>query len=538
MPKYSVLKCAKCGYKPNILTDTCIQCRSEMKKICAFCGKANDFREEKCERCKKDLVVMPDNRESDPDEKEGASRPPVKERETGKISIEIQPIESTISGEDSPEKSARRSSRKLVRDDKEILKDLKIQSDNDDLRQARYFKKSPPPARPPKKKGKFLWRAVSTILALVLFTLLYLIAMPYIPRVKLIITAKKYLSLLSRENYKEAYKLLSNNSKASCALETFVRDSEEYYRDRPAWKFKDVEVFKMRESAALIKYKLKEGGNPWKDDIISFVNEHGSWRRPYIWNLFAPIEGALAKKDYSQALFLAQKLALTDPLDPRSWGYLCNAEYSLGLYEKSVNSCRKTLETEKFYPVGFGEESRRWYYFQYANSLKFTQAYDKAFNIYNMLLGDKNSGVFEKCQILISRADCYAQKKDYIEALKDIILSKSLCGKEFQRDIDTFYRILRGDAGGDAVNFAKKSRFDPDSPSLAALREEDAAKARRRRVTLTDKWIVKHIGGPEYRVYLLEKSYDRNTGKSGKRYVYVLKVNLWTQNVLLEREAD
>jgi len=546
MPKYSLIKCPSCGYVPNIVTDACIKCGSEMKVYCARCGAENNFGVQKCGKCSAEVCIHPENKADKQKKKEEGpavsakeEAKPEKEEKIGKINIEIQPIEATIDAESTPEKSARklRSGRKVLsREQIKILQSSSPASEQDKKSSHRF--ETSTLAKSARKKNKIINTIAVSTLSLVLFFMLYLIAAPYIPKVKLVMTAKKYLSHLASKEYEEAYKFLSTNSKATCPLDVYVSNSRDYYSRRPEWEFKDIKVYKIMGNAALVKYKLKEGDGPWQDDVISFVNEHDSWRRPYIWNLFAPIDEALEKRDYSQALFLAQKITLTDPLDPRSWGYLCSAEYSMQLYDKAVVSCRKTLEAEKFYPVGFDNETSQWYYFQLANSLKFTGHYKQAFNIYNMLLADKNSGFYEKCQVLINRADAYAQIKNYIDALKDIIVAKGLCPQTFQNDIEMFFRFLKGDAIQEAISFAQKSKFSSEAPSIYEMRRKKLKEMSRKtskRYVPRDVWSAQHIGGPEYRVFLKEKRLNPSSGKIEKRYLYVFRVNLWTQNIILEK---
>ena len=518
MAKRSVIKCSKCGYESNILADTCIKCEGKLDKICGECGFKNSPFKNFCDQCGNAFAIT-----SPPEEL--ATHKPEKPIEK-KTDLEIQSISDTMSDETASNTGRIKKS--------------------PDKAPAKKHPSAPHPyipgrRVPVKKKNSLLNIFIITGLSAALLFVLYLTITPHIPKIKLLIKTKKYLTQLSKGNYKEAYKMLSSNSQSSCNMETYIQNTENYYSKRPKWRFKEIKALKINKKTALIKYKLKEGKDEWKDDYISFVKEGDTWARPYIWNIFKPIDNAFAISDFSTALYLAQKLNLIDPLDPRTWGYLCSAEYNLGLYDKAVNSCKKTLEISEIYPVGFNKTTKAWFYFQLANSLKFTKNYNPAFKIYRNLLSDKTSSKLEQCQILLNRSDAYAEVKKYNDALKDILAAQTICPANFQNDLKTFFGHLTGTSKEEAVSFAQKSRFKTDMPTIAELRKmeiADTAKRlgrKNRRFLPKDTWSAIHIIGPEYRVFLREVRINPLTKMKETKNLRIFKVNLWLNSIILEK---
>ncbi len=534
MSKRSVLKCPKCGYESNIIADTCIKCESKLEMICGECGFINSPGKIYCDQCGELIDI-----------KEHTPEPPKQETQQpkeNKPQVEMQSISDTMGVETGPQTTSR------VNTSPDTTHPEPPNSTNTSIKKTPDLKKTssaPYPYAPGKpiivkKKNNILNIFVIAGLSITLISILYLIATPYIPKIKLLIKTKQYLKHLSKGNYEEAYKMLSSNSQASCSMETYVKNTKTYYSKRPKWRYKEITVFKTEKKVALIKYKLKEGDGKWKDDYLSFVKEGNSWARPYIWNLFKPIDEAFFKSDFSTALYLAQKLNLIDPLDPRTLGYLCSAEYNLGLYSKAVNSCRKTIETSKLYPVGFDETTKTWYYFQLANSLKFTKNYEPAFKIYRQLLANKKASKLEQCQILLTRSDAYASAKKYNAALKDILVAQTICPNNFQGDLKTFLSYLTGTSKEEAITFAQKSKFKANLPTIFELRKMEIAMIakrlgkRKRRFVPKDKWSAIHIAGPEYRVFLREIKINPLTKMKESKNLRIFRVNLWSHSIALE----
>ena len=389
---------------------------------------------------------------------------------------------------------------------------------------------------------RMLGPVVTIVLVSVLLGILYMIAAPSLPRLRLLMTAKSYLANISEHRFDKAYELLSTNSKAACTMEEYVKNSTEYYSKVPAWQFKDVQVFALDKDAAMIRYQLKEGDLEWKNDYISFVRENNRWARPYIWILFQPLEEALKRQDFPHALFLAQKLYLTDPVDPRSSGFLCVSEFFMGLHEKSVESCKRTIDSAVSYPVGYTSEQLFWLNSHYADSLRYLQRDRVAITEYENLLKWPGLTQEELCPLYLNRADSYVNIKDYDRALQDVMKADTICVKTPSKD-DAKKRLgyMSGGAGDAAITFAQKSRFQQGQPPIGEARKLQLAELKAKlgpknaRLLPKDQWLAVHVAGPEYRVFLRQDSFNQQTRKTDAQNLYVFLINLWTGKAKVEK---
>jgi len=379
------------------------------------------------------------------------------------------------------------------------------------------------------------------LLAILAFVL-YLIAAPHLPKLALKMAANAYLKRLSAGRYEEAYGMLSTNSKSAVSLKDYVEYGTQYYSKGPAWEFKDVEVYVMEPAAAMVKYQLREGTGTWRTDYVSFVKEHDRWTRPYIWMLLEPIDAAITKRDYPQALFLAQKLYLTDPLDPRTSGYLCVAEFFMELYDKSAESCRGTIRAAGVYPVSPGAEELFWYQFYYADSLRFTGKLELALDGYNGLLKSNALANKEQCPLYVSRADTFVKMKKYDAALNDMLKADGVCfGDEHRADVVRRMRFMNGEARADAVSFAQSTTPRADLPPFGELRRQEVEALAARlgpkntKYIPKDSWIAAHMTGPEYRVVLRQETVNPRTRQKEVKDIYIFMVNLWTGAIKLEQ---
>ncbi|HBB67558.1 MAG: hypothetical protein A2X28_00800 [Elusimicrobia bacterium GWA2_56_46] len=533
--KSSVIKCQKCGYISNIISDTCFKCGARLEKICGECGFANAVEKNYCDQCGGLLALRaqpaagPASAAREPEKTVPPSPKEEKRPEKPGFQFEMQPIQDTVS-----EKEASFRERPPG----------EIPHEPPQPR-SRVITSAPalPERAPASRKTGNIYNAllVAGLLAVLAF-FLYLIAAPYIPRFSLKMAADSYLKKLAAGRYEEAYALLSTNSKAACSMKDYVGYSREYYGKIPAWEFRDVEVSAMEPDAAMVKYQLREGTGPWHPDYISFVKEHGKWTRPYIWMLFEPIDQALAGQDYPQALFLAQKLYLTDPLDPRTSGYLCVAEFFMGLYDKSADSCRKTVLSAGTFPVGFSPEEILWYKFYYADSLRFTGKFKSALEEYGDLLGAEGFPLKEQCPIFLSQADAFVQLKMYDSALDVMLRADGIClGDANRGEVVKRLRFMNGDARADAISFAQGTRPGPGLPSFGELRRRELSGTaagrgpKNARYAPKDNWIAAHLAGPEYRVVLRQETIEPRARQKEVKDIYVFVVNLWTGKVRLER---
>ncbi|MDO8806015.1 MAG: zinc ribbon domain-containing protein [Elusimicrobiota bacterium] len=545
MAKQSVIKCPKCGYLPNMLGDTCLKCNTRLEKVCGECGFANQVEKNYCDQCGAVLTLQP------PPRNENMPPPPREAPKTEPYRVEMESIQDTVIDRAT---SFRRTAvapppppGKAVPPTPAAPLPAKTKEPGSHLSSANVL--IPDSTRlpretplPPGLLKKLLGPVVTIILIAVLGGILYMIAAPSLPRLRLLMTAKSYLANISQHKFEAAYELLSSNSKAACTMEEYAKNSNEYYSKVPAWQFKEVEVFAIDKSAAMIRYQLKEGDLPWKSDYISFVRENNRWARPYIWILFQPLEEALKRQDFPHALFLAQKLFLTDPVDPRSSGYLCVSEFFMGLHEKSVESCKRTIDSAVSYPVGFTSEELFWFNSHYADSLRYLQRDRVALTEYEKLLKWPGLTTAELCPLYLNRADAYVNIKDYEKALQDVMKAGTICEKNPSKE-DAKKRLgyLSGGAGDAAITFSQKSRFQQGQPPIGEARklQLEALKAKlgpkNARLLPKDQWLAVHVAGPEYRVFLRQETFNPASRKTDTQNLYIFLINLWNGKAKVEK---
>lgn len=577
MAKASVIKCPKCGYLPNMLGDTCIKCAARLEKVCAQCGFANSVEKNYCDQCGSIMILAAPKTEQAapapepvpapapapsqvaapvpapapqpapppaPEPEPPVQAPPEKKP----FKLEMESIQDTVSEKEQSFRGrvppSQAQAQHAVRNT-----EAPAPATRTPPVQGMYRPATPPPLvrKPPAGPTQlFLKRFSGAImtggLLLMLLAILYLIAAPYLPRLRLLMTAKAYLSDISQGKYEKAYSLLSSNSKSACSLEEYKKNSVEYYANVPSWQFKDVQVFAMSKEAAMVRYQLKEGTAPWKSDYISFVHEHDRWTRPYIWVFFQPIQDALKKQDFPQALFLSQKLFLTDPIDPRSSGYLCTSEFYMGLFEKSAESCKRTVDSAATYPVGYSSEELFWYNLCYTDSLRYLQRDRAALQEYEKLLKWPGLTAKEQCPLFLNRADSFIALKDYESALQDVMKAEGTCSESPNRE-EARKRLgyMSGSAGAAAIIYAQKSRFQQGMPPIGEARrlqmEAIKAKLGAKNAWLMpkDQWLAVHVGGPEYRVFLRQESYNPRTRRIETQDIFIFLINLWTNKAKVEK---
>lgn len=535
MPKTSVIKCPKCGAQPNIITDTCIKCGARLEKTCGDCGFGNSVEKNYCDQCGTTLILIPPKPEAPaapaPAAPAPAPEPPPAPEQPRKL--EMQPIQDTVSEKETSFRGRRPPEAKPA-----------AAPEGQDVKPAKAA--APAPVTYVKAGPSLARRLAGPVVTLLLFAILlgivYMIAAPSIPRFRLLMTAKAYLGDISQKRFEKAYEKLSSNSKSAITLAEYVSNSQEYYAAAPAWQFKDVQVFTINKDAAMIRYQLKEGTAPWKSDFISFVHEHDRWTRPYIWVLFQPIDEALKKGDFPLALFLSQKLFLTDPIDPRSSGYLCVTEFLMRLYDKSAESCRLTIDYAATYPVGYSSDELFSYYSNYADSLRYLERDRVALAEYEKLLKWPGVTSAEQCTLRLNRADSYVNLKDYDSALKEMLETVTPCGgTASEAEAKKRLAFLSGGAGPEAVIFSQKARFQPGMPPIGEARKAqfETLKARlgpkNAKLLPRDQWLAFHVTGPEYRVFLRQEAYNPRTRRTETQDIFIFVVNLWTNKARVEK---
>lgn len=535
------IRCSKCGYQSNIISDTCIKCGAPLVKICGNCEAVNSVEKNYCDGCGALLALklpeekQPDNKPEKPSEKkDNVGEPP-------RIKIEFESIHETVSAHaesfrKKQEANPQNQTQKMENKDERVAA-----AEKEKNKLAEFEKKKLEAAKSVSKNTQDSGKKISNYLFIfaafaAVLIISWLAIAPRIPKIKLVMTAKNYLGALKDKNYSQAYSYLSNNSKFTCSFTDFVKYNDAYYSKlKEGWDFKDVKVFFIKGEGAVVRYSLKEGTGPWKDDYISFVREHDKWVRPYVWHLFVPIDEAIEKGDFSQALFLAQKLYLTDPVDPRTSGYLCNTEYLMGLYDKSAESCRRTLDGQKNFPVGFSKEEIFWFTFYYADSLRFLARFDDSLSVYEELFSFEDISLKNKCPLLMSRADVYVRKKEYEKAASDISAAAGVCPEGLNKK-EALRRLsfINGSAVSEAVQAAQKARPSADGQTLFELRNSqlNALNGKNKKDSqFKDEWKAVRIDGPEYEVSVIQEKLDRKGRKAEETEVYRVGVNLWTGSV-------
>lgn len=560
-----------------MLGDTCLKCNTPLEKVCGECSFANPVEKNYCAHCGAVLTLQPPPRsENTPPPPPGSEVKSAGNRfpKAGSFILEMESIQDTMSeratsfrhkpGEVPPQQQAGPVPPEPAEPAPQKPAAAAPQPPSGSMPPKPVVA---PPAKPPMVTSvltpdsarlpgqaglpkplqpnllrKILGPAITLLLISVLLGILYMIAAPSLPRLRLVMTAKSYLTYISEHKFEKAYELLSSNSKAGCTEDDYIKNSKEYYAKVPAWQFKDIEVFTLDKNAAMIRYQLKDGDQPWKSDYISFVRENNRWARPYIWVLFHPIEEALKQQDFPHALFLAQKLYLTDPIDPRTSGYLCVSEFFMGLYEKSAESCKRTLEAAVSYPVGYSREELFWFNSHYADSLRYLQRDRAALAEYDKLFKWPGLASAELCTLYLNSADSTVNLKDYERALHDIMKAEGLCVvSPAKEDARKRLGYMSGSAGKEAIAFAQKSRLQSGMPTLeeARRRQLETLKARlgpkNAKLLPKDEWLAVHVAGPEYRVFLRQSVLNQQTRRIETRNVFVFLINLWTDKAKVEK---
>lgn len=530
--KPSKLVCKVCGYEPNIITDVCLKCGGEVVKICGKCGAENLVEAARCKNCGSLLALSPhkkidleDEKPKDSDKKQNEQKEDIQQHQKAVLGgLEFESVLDAVSKKDiswrkkesMKERQQMQHTSNDVGDIEKVKHEIKvIESLAKNTMKSEEVKQQ----KIEKKKDVGVYILVSSVFLLVFALVFVFFIRPSYSRYNLMFTAKKYLSSLKDEDWEGAYSLLTQNSKANISLSDYAKSLSDYYSKIGKWDFKDIEVYKLTKNEGIIKYKLIENGIE-RDDYLNFVKEYGRWRRPFVYSLFDEIEDALAKKDMSRALFLAQKLYLIDPMDPRSSGYLCWCEYFMYLFDKSVESCKRVVELSKTYPIKYySDEEIFWYTFNYADSLKYIGKIEESIDIYSSLLTKPDISEKGKCSILITRSDAFVLLKRYEYAKNDISKALEVCDgiekKEAVRRLD----MLEGNMCPDAVLFAKKYRYKEDR-SIEDIIDEEV-----KNVEGSLLYSCQYVKGPIYSVSAVIKK--------GKRIVksFSFEVDLWEKTL-------
>lgn len=540
----ALYKCSECGETFASPTNICGKCGQAVKAVCPKCGYLSSIGRHFCEKCGN---LLPESAQG----QEAAAPQTPKQH----FKLEIQSLQDAAdergdsfrrelnAEHEEPQKAPIHyinPKSTVPRDLYQPPGEIPVENKPGEDKKEDNGKKQEDDKSSIKKIAVYI-----VVLAMIIglgFTVYYTIIAPFIPRLKLTVAAKDYLTAFSQGNYEQAYQMLSSNSKLICPIEDYIFYNKQNFKTKR--EFRNIQVFSLTTPSAIVKYQLSESGGEWKDDYISFVFEHDRWVRPYSWTLYQPIEDALQREDYIQALFLAQKLYMTDPANPVSFGYLCSAEFHSGLYDKSVESCLNTLEAAATYPVGYPKEELNWMNIYYADSLKRQNRVRAAFDEYEKLHSIKDLTAEQQCAMSLNRADLYALQSNYEKAQKDIELAAKVCpnNRNGSRAV-TLLRQLTGNAKEEAILFAQRSQLRSDLPIVEIIRREivnDLVKKKKLspKYAPKDVWTAEHINGPEYMVFLKSTTLNRATQKQETSDIFTVKVNLWNKSGKVEKPME
>jgi tetratricopeptide (TPR) repeat protein len=247
----------------------------------------------------------------------------------------------------------------------------------------------------------------------------------------------RYLEALRLGDYGAAYGLFSKAAKNSCSEAEFRAS-----RDATTWTWSNLRLEHQEPEAILLAYDLEAAGSPPRVDHVLFTLEDGRWTRPYNWTLMRQVEDAFEKGDADRGLILAQQAATINPRDPMAWGYLCEAAYYRKSPVDAETRCLKALELSRVYPSNLTLKSLYHLHAiladMYHHALKRPE---RSLEEYAQMLSFPDISSADQCQILLARAQAYAEISRPGESLADLQRGSSLCESEQDKN---FIDKLRG----------------------------------------------------------------------------------------------
>src|SRR5262249_5219889 len=134
--------------------------------------------------------------------------------------------------------------------------------------------------------------------------------------------------------------------------------------------------------------------------------------------------------DPDMAMLLAQAAVSVDPRDPMARGYLCEAFYYRKVPLSAQKECETALQLIQKYPSKLSLKSL--YHLHailgdtYKNNLR---VFDRAADEYSLMLKFPALSAEDQCQLLLARADTYAQMGRAQESMNDLTSAAGLCAK-------------------------------------------------------------------------------------------------------------
>jgi len=587
------LKCSQCGNIPSSPSKHCGKCGGIVKVKCSQCGFFSDYGRHYCEKCGNPLPYV--------SEANFISR--AEKKEKPKFKLEIQSLQDAVDeiGNSFRKKLKEISSRKrkanadakqkqrdadseetpkIVFQDPPKNKDASSEPESQNSKPGRIrdfpenkdnqaksqqkknietetaaedSKESESSGqqenRPENYSNKSALKisAYITVILLVIalcFAIYYIIIRPYLPKLNLTIAAKDYLSAFTQGRYEDAYKMLSSNSKLICPLEDYLYYNKHNFSGKR--EFRNIEVHSMTSSNALVKYQLRNDNGEWEDDYTSFILEQNKWTRPYAWTLYQPINEALTRKDYLQALYLAQKLYMTDPANPVSSSYLCKAEYLSGLYDKAAESCDNTLQSIEEYPIKMPEEDINWAMIYLANSLTKQNRKRAAYDAFDKLEERQGLTAEQQCDYRYGRAELFLMNKENDKAKSSLQIASGACldGNDKKSKTLSLLKQITGKSSAEAISFAQRSKIREDLPPIEILRRQIVRSKLKQlgknavKYAPIDSWKAEHLGGADYRVSLISSAISPETGKTETNEIFAVIVNLWQNTGAIEKNME
>lgn len=235
--------------------------------------------------------------------------------------------------------------------------------------------------------------------------------------------ASEYLNALGSGDYAGAYGMFSVAAKKYCTEADFRAS-----RDKTPWTWSNPRIVHQEPGAILLAYDLIVEGLPPRTDHLLFTLEGERWTRPYNWTLLRQIEEAFERGNPDKGLILAQAAVEVNSRDPMAWGYLCEAAYYRRSPDDAAQRCTRALELSQTYPSNLSLKSlyhlRSILADTYHHALK---KHGLALDQFAHMLAFPGISAADQCQILLARAQVYAEISRPGESLSDLEQGSRLC---------------------------------------------------------------------------------------------------------------
>ncbi|MDD4003634.1 MAG: hypothetical protein PHW69_00330 [Elusimicrobiaceae bacterium] len=339
-----------------------------------------------------------------------------------------------------------------------------------------------------------------------------------------------YFEALRSGNYLKAYARLSGGSKKYCTAPRFAA----LQSATPA-AARDITVFKRTDAGAVVKYRTETG----EDAYTSFLSENGKWVKPYIPDLMANTEAAIAADQPEQALHLAKTARKLDPFNPATNALLCRAQFSAGLHKDAIETCTDALLKQE-YPAGFSSsESATCLYYLGTSELKLGRS-DDARNRFEKILSIPDISTPIACLARLAIPQTFDSSADRTGLLAMARETAEQCtGPQERGPAQRTLDILAGRATKEAIAFGRNYKETPSSFTLEEIWKEQKNNIARSAGHLTapaEQWRA----APETPgVYKVTLALGAGKGSKGKvippKNIWTLSVDLWAGAIRMEQ---